>query len=246
MRPVSHLRFLWLSALSVAVACGDTTVVLLPGEPMTVVVLPYNPEAIRDSLSKVYGTPAPTFPELEAAFRAWQAPELSDSGPVFVAWRATRDSVQRLADSLRARDRRSEGYGAAYGRFRALYQRFAERTAARDALYRGATARARELALAAGQAADSLRRWEAVAWAGFDSAAALAYTAAGRDSVVLVALDGEPLALTLPAGHWWIAARTRVDGNPFLEHHWYLGLVAAGFGFRLPLDHRTAQTHWRH
>lgn len=215
-------------------------------EPLTVVILPYDPAAIRDSLAQAYGTPAPQFPELEAAFGAYQAPEFSDSGPVFVRWRATRDSVERLADSLRARDRRSEGYAAAYARFRGLYQRFGERTAARDALYRGATAEARELALAAGRAADSLRRWEAAAWADFDSAAVLARAASGRDSVVLVGLNADPLVLTLPPGRWWITAHTRVDGNPFLERRWNLGLVTAGFGFRLPLDQRTAQTHWRH
>jgi hypothetical protein len=157
-----------------------------------------------------------------------------------------RDSVRRLSDSLGGVDRRSAGYTAAYDRFRQLYQRFLQKTAARDAGVRELTAEVRDLAVRAGRAADSMRAWEQTAWAPADSAATLAQTVTGRAAVWGTLDSAGSLRLTLPSGNWWVQALVPHEENPFVEYAWSVPLTTAGLPFRLPLGRDNVNRRWRH
>ena len=243
-------------AFIAGVACGDrpasVTIRIVGASPETpaiaeVVALPFDPQALLDSLALAAQEPAPAFPELEAELRAFQAPPPTDLGAAGRIWAATRDSLVMLGDSLRAVDRRSAGYRAAYGRFRALYQRLAERGAARDAALQTVTGAVRDLARRAGRAADSLRRWEATAYAAFDSLAALAVERTGLEPVHAVP-DADGVArLDLGSGAWWIVLTLPQLGNPFVERVWHVPVVSrAGFPFGVPVHESNAAIQWRH
>jgi hypothetical protein len=237
-----------------ATGCGGDTRVeivasLEPGVPLEgleVVALPYDPERLLDSLAALAPTPRPDFSALEAELLAFKRPEYREDDAAVQAWAAVRDSVRRLSDSLGGVDRRSPGYAAAYDRFRRLYERFLQKTAARDVGVRELTADVRDLAVRVGRAADSVRAWEQAAYALADSAAILAQAATGR-AARWAALDSTGRArLTLPGGPWWLGANLRHPDNPFLEYRWLVPLRTAGFPLRIPLNQPTRRIVWRH
>jgi hypothetical protein len=221
--------------------------VTLRGEPLAgreIVALPYDPERLLDSLAAVAPTPRPEFADLEAKLRTFRPPVPDAESAEANAWRATRDSTARLADSLRTLNRRAPGYGAAYQRFRALYGRLVQRSTARDAARHQVTADVRDLARRAGRAADSLRAWERDTYASLDSAARLA--AAGRRAMTDTTGPDGWVLLELPPGAWHLQLRQPVADNPFLEVAWNVPVVVSVFPFRMRVTEALGDTVWRH
>lgn len=224
-----------------------------PGIPLAgleVTALPVNPDALLDSLTAAARRPRPEFARLEremTSFGGDDAPDTTGATPAIRAWDATRDSVESLADTLRAMDRASLAYREAYGRLRGLYDRLGQRAGERDRAMRGGLGGERDLALRVARAADSLRRWEQVAYAGFGDRLERAVRQSGRD-VHQVPTDSTGAAhFTLPPGRWWIQARVRDPSNPFLERYWNAPVTLTGLvSVALPLLERTAVTRWRH
>ena len=224
-----------------------------PGIPLAgleVTVFPVDPDALLDSLATAARRPKPQFTALEremAGFRGDAFPDTTGSTRAIRAWDATRDSVEALADTLRSMDRASLAYREAYGRLRGSYDRLGQRAAERDRAVRGGLGGERDLALRVAKAADSLRRWEQVAYAGFADRLERAVRQTGRD-VRQVATDSTGIAeVQLPAGRWWIQARVRDPGNPFLERYWNLPVTLTRLvSVAMPLLDRTAVSRWRH
>lgn len=235
-------------------ACADrpTTVavrVTLDGAPvpgLEVVAWPFDPGRLLDSLAAAHPEPRPDFTALERELLAFLPSEPPPEDTAEIGWRATRDSVAALADSLNAVDRRAPGYAEAYRRFRQLYMRLVQRSAAREAARRADLHPVRDIASRAARAADSLRAWEREAYAGFDSAVARLAAETGREPVVGTTASDGWLELDLAPGPWWLEARLPQPDNPFAEYTWRAGIVAAGFPFRLPLSEATASLEWRH
>lgn len=238
------------------VACADHPVrleIALIPPPGTsaglveVVARPYDALKLLDSLAAVAPDPQPVFPELELALAAFRRSAPQGLGEVGRAWEHARDSAQRLADSLRTGDRRSPGYRGAYDRFRQLYRRLADRSAAREAALRATTGEVRALALRAGAAADSVRAWERIAYAAFDSLAEA--TEAARAAVAQTAITDQAghAGFELAAGAWWIAVRVPHPDNPFMEYTWDVPvLVRARWPLRVPLFEANRTVRWRH
>lgn len=236
------------------VACGDVPTpvgvrVTLDGQPVAgldLTAYPFDPARLLDSLAGAHAEPRPDFTDLERELLAFAPPPPAPDDTLGLAWRATRDSVEALADSLNRVDRRSRGYGEAYRRFRQLYGRLVQRSAAREAARRGDLDPVRDLARRAGRAADSLRAWERVAYAGFDSAAAARVAESGREPATGATGPEGWLTLELPSGSWWLEATWPDPENPFAEYRWRVGLVTAGLPFRAPLSEANVTLGWRH
>jgi hypothetical protein len=224
-----------------------------PGIPLAgleVTVFPIDPDALLDSLAAQARRPRPRFPELEqemASFRGAASPDTTGSLRAVHAWDATRDSVEAMADTLRAMDRASLAYREAYGRLRGLYDRLSQRAAERDRALRGGLSGERDLAQRAARAADSLRRWEEVAFADLAERLERAVRQSGRD-IRQAATDSAGVAqVLLPPGRWWIQASLRDPRNPFLEHYWNVPITLTPVvAVAVPLLKRTAVTRWRH
>jgi len=235
-------------------ACADrpTSVavrVTLDGVPvpgLDVIAYPFDPDRLLDSLAAAFPEPRPDFAALERELLAFTPPPPPPDDTAEVGWRATRDSVVWLADSLNAVDRRSAGYGDAYHRFRQLYMRLVQRSATRESARRADLDPVRELARRAGRAADSLRVWERLAYAGFDSAVARLVAGGEHEPILATTAADGWLELELAPGAWWLEARLPHRDNPFAEYVWSVGLVSAGFPFRLLLSEATATLEWRH
>jgi hypothetical protein len=187
------------------------------------------------------------FAELERRLRNYPA-HGADSADTLqpVASTATRDSVLRLSAALRRMDRTAPGYRDAYARFRELYARYSAREAARENALRRQRTGGRSLAEQAALAADSLRRWERVAYRDFPRLAQARAEAAGREVQRGTTDSSGRVALALPSGRWWLNARLADSANPFLEHHWIVGLTTAGLPFGVPLSALNRKSRWRH
>jgi hypothetical protein len=259
-QPATHLegrpwplRLTLLLAFAMA-ACTDrplTTVALsLNGTPLQnveITAFPFDPGRILDSLADAAPTPAPDFSALTAELRAFDPDSVPPPQPADPAWAALRDSVVALSDMLGRMDRRSAGYATHYERFRGLYARYAQATARHETAARAAGGSLLDLARRARAAADSLRAWEHVAYAGFETV--IARELGAQDRVVQSATTDSAgrAALRLPPGAWWIVARTPPARNPFFEHYWSVEVHPNPW---LPtvvrLTERTAVEQWRH
>lgn len=222
----------------------------IPPAGLEITVFPVDPEALLDSLARAARRPKPVFPDLQQEMLGFRDDRSRDTtGALYAlkAWATTRDSVEALADTLRSVDRASLAYREAYGRLRGLYQRLAQRGAERDRALRGGLGGERDLALRAARAADSLRRWEQVAYADFDARMERALRRSGRDVRQAVTDSAGMAELALPPGRWWIQARVRDPRNPFLERAWNVPVtLTALVPVALPLLGRTAVIRWRH
>lgn len=224
-----------------------------PGIPLAgleITVFPIDPDALLDSLATQARRPRPQFAGLDAemaAFRGGGSPDTTGSTNALRAWDATRDSVEALGDTLRAMDRASLAYRETYGRLRALYDRLGQRAAERDRALRGGLSGERDLALRVARAADSLRRWEQVAYADLANRLERAVRQAGRD-VHQVSTDSSGVTtISLPPGRWWIQASVRDPRNPFLERYWSVPVTLTPLvAVVVPLMEQTAVTRWRH
>lgn len=243
-----------LALTGVPFACTDAPTrvdvrVTLDGVPvpgLELVAYPFDPQRLLDSLAAAAAEPKPDFAALERELLAFTPPRDPPEDARAAAWQAIRDSVAALADSLNATDRRSAGYGGAYQRFRRMYARLVRNSAAREAARRVDLDPLRDLAHRAGRAADSLRAWETLAYAGFDSAVSIVVAERGRAPLWgTTGIDGG-VRLTLRPGAWHLQLRQPVADNPFLELVWNVPVVVSGFPFRVPVTEATADTVWRH
>lgn len=215
---------------------------------LTISALPFDRGAIRDSLARAARIPRPRFPDLEAALASYSRPDITALAESLLPWQALHDSVQLLADSLHAAVSDSAPqYVGAYARLRELYQRLAQSSADRDAAIREQIGDDRQLALRAAAAADSLRAWDAYAFAQFPELADSTLARAGR-GIHVATTDNEGIAeFALAPGPWWIVATWVDPNNPFREYHWNVGAVVRRFGARLiPLHARNGVAQWRY
>jgi len=218
-----------------------------PLSNLEITVLPFDPGSLLDSLAAASPTPRPTFPELDAEMAAYRRPEVGQLRAIGTGWRVTRDSVARLADSLREAGQDSPGYDEAYERLRRQYQRLAQRAVERDAEFRAQVGEDRDLALRAGSAADSLRVWEQTVYADFPALADSIVARSGHQPQTAVTDEHGNAELDLAPGAWWLVATVGDRYNPFVERHWNVGIVVSALGpSRIPLSDFNSATRWRH
>ena len=215
---------------------------------LTVTTLPFDRDALRDSLAGVSEAPRPQFPELEAELASYSLPDISGLTESFLPWQAIHDSVQHLADSLYiAGSDSSPQYASAYARLRDLYRRLARSTVDRDAAIQEQVGDDKELALRAAAAADSLRAWERITFEQFPELADSAVARQGR-GMHRTTTDHDGVAeFTLAPGRWWIVATWVNPANPFREYHWNVGVVVRRFGSKsVPLFAGNGNGRWRY
>lgn len=240
-------------ALSVPLgACGGaeiSIVATLEGRPLAdleVIALPFDPQAVLDSLRAVAPTPPPDTRALEDSLRSVKEmppPAEPMPGPDG----GLRSRVGALADSLRRLDRMSDAYAQLYERFRSLYTTYVHELSRREAALRRDESPWLRLARRAQAAAESVRAWERVAYANFEAVAARRVAESGRPILSVVTDSTGYARLILPPGSWWVTARVPDPENVFFERYWRIPLETTGWlPIRLPLTDHTATMRWRH
>jgi chromosome segregation ATPase len=188
---------------------------------LEIVALPYDAKGLLDSLEQAATVAHPDFSELETELRAFRRKDPASVTTLSSEWAEARQAVTELADSLQAMERGTEAYARAYARFRTAYDDLGREEAVLEGRMRRELGSDRELALRAGAAADSLRRWEAEAYRTLQSLVA-EYDELG------VTTDSLGRAhVSLKAGMWWLVARHPDPENPFMEFAWHVPVVVS-------------------
>jgi hypothetical protein len=240
-----------IASAAVLAACGGTEVTIqtqLEGPDGEVIALrdlpvraiPYDRDAIFDSLRAEYGEPEPEIPadlmvlqdSIARAQEEWRVAE--------TRWGAGRDSLRTLVAQL-------EGMSRASGQYIALYNREVELRAQVDAwdqqmnqafqrfqsLQNRYTETAQQLRLARNQ-------WSDAAYADVDRIIAQRIRELRREERVdTTDANGIARLRGLRAGEWWIHARYDL---PFEELYWNIPVnVSRGEQMDVPLTRQTAE-----
>lgn len=239
--------------LMLAAACGDAALTVrlslhhdeVVNAPISVV--PFDPDAILDSLASAAPEPAPTFAKLEEVLFAFEPSDDSALATINTPWLALRDSVASLSESLQTMDRTDPAYAAAYDRFRTQYARFTRRTAQRDQALANLDGNAVQLARWAQAAADTLRTWERGVFGAYDSLASHALLRSGLEAQTVNTDSHAAAQFTLTPGMWWLIVRLPDTKNPFLEYYWNIPVRVNGVvPTVLTLTERHMRHRWRH
>ena len=213
-----------------------------------ITAIPFDRDALRDSVSASSESPRPDFSELESELAAYERPDLSGLEGEFEPWQAIYDSVRLLADSLNSVEpSNSAGYSGAYARLRSQYQRLAQSTAQRDAAMREHVGDDKDLAMRAAAAADSLRAWEGFSLEAFPEVADSVLAQDGRGIHHATTGEDGTVEFTLAPGPWWFVTRTPDADNPFMEMYWNTGVTVRFFGSKtISLNSENARRRWRY
>lgn len=184
--------------------------------------LPFDANALLDSLATHAPTPRPEFAELWNELQKYQRRDLAAESTFIADWHTARKGVKALSDSLLDAGRDSPGYDRDYARFRQLYRNLTTQEAALETEIETLTAGDETLADSAGAAAAALRQWESSTFADFDRLASEAAARTGRESVVLTTNEAGAAEVELPAGRWWLVARAPHPENPFVDLLWHV------------------------
>jgi len=193
----------------------------MPIAGLEIVALPYDASGLLDSLEGAAPVPRPVFSELETELLAYRRKDTDSVTALSSEWAETRQAVADLADSLHAMERGTAAYARAYARFRAAYGALGREEAVLEGRMRRELGSDRELALRAGAAADSLRRWEAEAYG------ALRSLVAEYDEIRITTDSLGRAQVYLEAGTWWLVARHPDPENPFMEFAWHVPVVVS-------------------
>lgn len=246
-------RLVWAvvtGAAALLAACGGTEVVVQAqvqgsdGQPMAlrnlpVRAIPYDRDAIFDSLRAEYAEPEPEVPpdlmvlqdSISRAQNEWRAAE--------VRWGAGRDSLRGLRERMDGLSPASGQYIALFNQFNALegqvnaaerqmneaFQRF-------QGLQNRYTTRASELRL-------QRERWADAAYADIDRVITARIRDLRREEVADTTDGNGRARVGVRAGEWWIHARHDL---PFEELYWNIPVqVGRGESVEVQLTRETAE-----
>ncbi len=184
----------------------------LPGTVIT--AIPFNRDSIREALESRAALPRPHTRALDSLFQAFRAPFF---GFATVAWQA--DRLRRLRDSLAGAAGADSLAAGRLGRVEdSLRILEPELTRARRAL-----AAARDsLWPRIERLREEVERWEHTTFQGYDSIVRALTRERFRTGLIDTTDSRGWVVLVLPAGRWWISARSPDPADPNAQWSWNL------------------------
>jgi hypothetical protein len=204
---------------------GDPT----PLADLEVRFLPYDRDAIFDSLTATAGSPEPSAPDSLVLLQQQIAEAQTAWSNAEERWNAARDSLRKIQE---ATDRMARAGQRATGQYRLLVSDFAdqearERTANRDR--ESAFARYTGLQSRYANAVQEFRirrdNWGDEAYADVEVVRAARLAALGKEEVWDTTNANGFVQRALPKGQWWVHARYEL---PYEELYWNGSVEVAG------------------
>lgn len=223
-----------LSASVLLAACGGGEVVVKatastqagepsPVEDMVVTFLPYDRDSIFDALDRQADTPRPEIPQslrdqfdqVIEAQREWRSAEEE--------WSGVRDSLESLSQQMEGMDQTSTQYMRLFDRFEALEGRVGALERRKDRLFQRFDSLQRQVVERSDSIRAEINNWEEDAYHGYidltDSILRVEGVEIRTDTT-----DARGIArASLPAGDWWVYARTAP--GPYEELYWNIHVV---------------------
>jgi hypothetical protein len=205
-------------------------------------LLPYDRDAIFDSLQQAYPEPEPPIPpeiteareRVQEAQTAWRTAE--------ERWSTVRDSMRILSESLeQMRGRGLQGtpqYNQGYVRFTSLEAQERQINQQRQAAFSTFD----QLQQQTSASADSIRiqreLWAEEAFAEFNTIVAAKLGESGREEVADTTNEQGFAQVSVPEGRWWIYSRYTL---PYEELYWNIPLDIAGDSVGVTLNRENAE-----
>lgn len=206
-------------------------------------LLPYDRDAIFDSLTAAYSEPEPTVPpELRAQQEAIQVAQ-NEWRQAEGRWNVVRDSLRSLSEEMTAMQssgqRNSPQYAARFSRFNALEDEEARVNQTREAAFQ----RFDQLQQASLSVTDSIRVaqeiWADEAFADFNDVVAARLEASGMEEVADTTDMSGFARFNVPEGDWWIYGRYTL---PYEELYWNVPIQVTGDSTYIQLNRENAES----
>jgi outer membrane murein-binding lipoprotein Lpp len=242
--PMNRLALTAVMACSVLLAaCGRTEIIVqaqvenadgqaVPLAELPIRILPYDRDAIFDSLQAAYPVPKPEIPADLLAMRDSIAAAQELWTNATARWNMLRDSLQRMNQRLQGLNRASGEYLVLFREVNALFDQEAAANRQMDEAFRRYSGLQDRYTTQAEAIRLAREQWEDAAFTDVEQVIAAR----------LRELRREPLADTLdangvmrrgvPAGEWWVTARYDM---PFEELYWNIP-VTVGRGQQVPVE----------
>lgn len=255
-------RFYSLTVVMVAMvvlnACGGTDVVVqaqldrvseadttsaesgpTPLTGMEVWLLPYDRDAIFDSLAAVADEPEPAIPDslMQLQDRIAEAAVVNQQATA--RWNTVRDSLQTLSEELDGLSRASAEYRVLFREFSELESRVNELQATMDSTFEVFTQLQRRFATQAEEISLARAQWEDEAFRSVDSIMLARAEEMGREELVdTTNANGIARFSNVPGGQWWVHARYEL---PYDELYWNEPTQVEGDQVSVTLDRQSAE-----
>jgi hypothetical protein len=244
-----------LACSTVLVACGRTEVLVqgqvameegqaaaLSNLPFR--ILPYDRDAIFDSLRAAYPQPEPEVPEDLQLLQDSIARAQTEWTAATARWNAMRDSLLRMNTRLQGLSRASGEYVVLFREVNALHDAEAAAQRQMDQSFERFTALSNRYT---GQAQDvrlARDQWEDAAYADVDRVIALRLRELRREPVAdTLDANGVRRVRGLRTGEWWVTAHYDL---PFEELYWNIPItVTRGEPVQVQLTRQTAEVRPR-
>lgn len=234
-------------------ACGGTEVAVqaqigdAEGQPapirgLEVRFMPYDRDAVFDSLRQAYGTPQPEYPPELLALQDSISIAQTEWSNANARWGTARDSLKAINDRLK-------GLSPASGEYVVLFREYGAQEAIEKASKQAAdnafrrfedmnnrlTGRAQEISQAREQ-------WGDAAFADIDKVIAAKLKAVKQQVYADTTNANGIVRRKLPKGEWWVHARYDL---PFQELYWNVPIRVEGEDVQVQLTRETAEVRPR-
>ncbi|HUF49907.1 MAG TPA: hypothetical protein VMN60_03680 [Longimicrobiales bacterium] len=230
-------------------ACGGTEVVVqaqiedAAGEPnpingLEIRFLPYDRNAVFDSLRNAYSVPEPQIPTELQALQDSIAQAQTQWSTAEAQWGAARDSLKVLSDRLKTLSPASGEYVVLFREFGAQEQQEASTKRTSDAAFRRFTDMQSRFTGRAEETRMEREQWGDAAYADVDQVLAAKLKASKRQLYADTTGESGVIRRKLPAGDWWVHARYEL---PFQELYWNVPIKVEGEQAQVQLTRQTAE-----
>lgn len=225
---VRFLRFMVLiTAVSTLGACTGQVQVqaqlentdgeITPLRELEIMALPYDRDAVFDSLEAAHGTSAPQVPDSLVQLQAAIAAAQSEYSEAEQRWGQARDSAKTLNEELAKLNRASPQYRLMHRDFLDQEDRIRQSERTRDQAFNRFTGLQDRFRMAAQEYSTRREAWGDEAFASVDSIFMLRVEQLGREMAADTTDANGIATFTLKTGEWWIHARYEL---PFDELYW--------------------------
>ena len=215
----------------------DGQVSPLAGLPVE--ALPYDRDAVFDSLTAAYSTPEPQIPAALSALQDSIAAANQEWTQATADWNAARDSVQKLNEQLQGMNRTSGDYIVLYRVVNGLFAEVDRAEAAMNREFQRFTNLQNRYATQAEETQRARAQWADAAYADVDVALTERLKASRRQMAAdTTDANGVARLTGLRSGEWWIHARYEL---PFAELYWNVPVTVDGEAVQVQLTRETAE-----
>jgi hypothetical protein len=209
-----------------------------PLSDLEVWLLPYDRDAIFDSLSQAYGEPEPQVPDSLIALQGRVIEAQRQWQQVQNQWNAIRDSLRQISDAMEGLSRASGEYIALFREFSNLEPQESRLSDQAERLFQQFTDLQSEFTTQSQEIRIHRQNWADEAFAPVDSVIEIRLEQLGLEPQADTTNAAGLAYFTAKPGRWWVYARHEL---PFLELYWNQPVdVTRGDPVTVMLDRQTA------